>query len=120
MINEKRLMDQFFEFVQIDSESGNEKAMGERLVKELESLGLEVWTDKAGETFGSNGFNVFAKLPASPDFAAAALAGTTGTGTADAAGTDDSARVAATAVGRPQPPPARQPVGIRAEIGHNF
>lgn len=68
MINEKRLLDQFFEFVQIDSESGNEKAMGERLVKELESLGLEVWTDKAGETFGSNGFNVFAKLPASPDF----------------------------------------------------
>ena len=65
MINEKRLLDQFFEFVQIDSESGNEKAMGERLVKELESLGLEVWTDKAGETFGSNGFNVFAKLPAS-------------------------------------------------------
>ena len=64
MINEKRLLDQFFEFVQIDSESGNEKAMGERLVKELESLGLEVWTDKAGETFGSNGFNVFAKLPA--------------------------------------------------------
>ena len=68
MINEKRLLDQFFEFVQIDSESGNEKAMGERLVKELESLGLEVWTDKAGETFGSNGFNVFAKLPASPNF----------------------------------------------------
>ena len=68
MINEKRLMDQFFEFVQIDSESGNEKAMGERLVKELESLGLEVWTDKAGETFGSNGFNVFAKLSASPNF----------------------------------------------------
>jgi tripeptide aminopeptidase len=91
MINEKRLLDQFFEFVQIDSESGNEKAMGERLVKELESLGLEVWTDKAGETFGSNGFNVFAKLPASPDFAAAALAGTSGTGTADTVGTEDSA-----------------------------
>ena len=65
--------------------------MGERLVKELESLGLEVWTDKAGETFGSNGFNVFAKLPASPDFAAAALAGTSGTGTADTVGTEDSA-----------------------------
>lgn len=72
MINEKRLLDQFFEFVQIDSESGNEKAMGERLVKELESLGLEVWTDNAGETFGSNGFNVFAKLPASRTGAAGA------------------------------------------------
>ncbi|MBP3737287.1 MAG: M20/M25/M40 family metallo-hydrolase [Lachnospiraceae bacterium] len=65
MIQEKRLLDLFLELVQIDSESCNEKAMGERLVKECEALGLEVRTDRAGETFGSNGFNVFAKLPGS-------------------------------------------------------
>ncbi len=88
MINEKRLLDQFFEFVQIDSESGNEKAMGERLVKELESMGLKVWTDKAGETFGSNGFNVFAELPASPNFKCCA-AGTDAAGTG-ASGTESA------------------------------
>ena len=32
MINEKRLLDTFLEYVQIDSETKNEKAMGERLV----------------------------------------------------------------------------------------
>ncbi len=63
MIHKERLLAQFLEFVQIGSESGNEKEMGERLVKECRDLGLEVITDKAGETFGSNGFNVFAKLP---------------------------------------------------------
>lgn len=62
MINEARLLEQFLEFIQIDSETGNERAMGERLVKECEALGLEVHTDEAGKTFGSNGFNVFAKL----------------------------------------------------------
>ena len=31
MINEKRLLDTFLEYVQIDSETKNEKAMGERL-----------------------------------------------------------------------------------------
>ena len=63
MINETRLLNEFLEFVQIDSESGNERKMGEKLVEVLTALGLEVSTDRAGETFGSNGFNVFARLP---------------------------------------------------------
>lgn len=63
MIQKERLLKEFLEFVQIDSESGNERAMGEKLVEVLKGLGLEVKTDKAGETYGSNGFNVFAKLP---------------------------------------------------------
>ena len=62
MINESRLLEQFLEFIRIDSETGNERAMGERLVKECEALGLEVHTDEAGKTYGSNGFNVFARL----------------------------------------------------------
>jgi tripeptide aminopeptidase len=37
--------------------------MGERLIRDLTALGLEVSSDRAGETFGSNGFNVLARLP---------------------------------------------------------
>ena len=48
MINEKRLLDTFFDYVMIDSETKNEKAMGEKLVEDLKVLGLEVKTDKAG------------------------------------------------------------------------
>ena len=63
MIQKERLTEQFFEFVKIGSESGNEKDMGERLVKECRDLGLEVVTDSAGASYGSNGFNVLAYLP---------------------------------------------------------
>ena len=58
MVNEKRLLDTFLEYIKIDSESKNEKAMGEKLVADLKALGLEVKTDKAGEGFGSNGESV--------------------------------------------------------------
>ena len=57
------LLDTFFDYVMIDSETKNEKAMGKSLVEDLKALGLEVKTDKAGEGFGSNGFNVCAYLP---------------------------------------------------------
>lgn len=63
MVNEKRLLDTFLGYVQIDSETKNERAMGEKLVEDLKALGLEVQTDHAGEGFGSNGFNVHAYLP---------------------------------------------------------
>ena len=63
MIQKERLTEQFFEFVKIGSESGNEKDMGERLVKECRALGLQVVTDNAGASYGSNGFNVLAYLP---------------------------------------------------------
>lgn len=62
MINKERLLKRFLEYVQIDSESHNEKAMGERLVKDLTALGLEVHTDEAGSKIQSNGFNVYARL----------------------------------------------------------
>ena len=63
MVNEKRLLETFLEYIQIDSETKNEKAMAERMVADLKALGLEVRTDHAGEGFGSNGYNVYAKLP---------------------------------------------------------
>ena len=47
MINEKRLLDTFLEYVQIDSETKNEKAMGERLVQDLKALGFEVLPSSA-------------------------------------------------------------------------
>jgi len=62
MVNKTRLLDTFLEYIQIDSESRNEKEMAERLVADLKALGLEVKTDHAGEGFGSNGFNVCAYL----------------------------------------------------------
>lgn len=62
-INEERLLKEFLEFIQIDSESCNEKAMGERLCQVLKEMGLEPITDEAGKTYDSNGFNVFARLP---------------------------------------------------------
>ena len=63
MINEKRLLDLFLEYVQIDSETKNEKAMCDRVKADLEALGFEVQTDKAGEGYGSNGYNVHAYMP---------------------------------------------------------
>ena len=63
MIQQQRLLDNFLSYVKIDSEGGHERAMGERLVQDLTALGLEVKTDRAGETYGSDGFNVFARLP---------------------------------------------------------
>ncbi len=62
MINEKRLLDTFVEYVQIDSETLNEKQIGEKLVADLQALGLTVDTDNAGAAFGSNGFNVHAYI----------------------------------------------------------
>ncbi len=42
MINEKRLLDTFIGYAMIDSETKDEKAMGEKLVEDLKALGLEV------------------------------------------------------------------------------
>lgn len=63
MINKDRLIKTFMEYVQIDSESKNEKAMAERIIKDLEELGFETYTDKAGENIGSNGNNVYCFIP---------------------------------------------------------
>lgn len=39
MIHKQRVLDSFLEYVQIDSETGNEKAMAERMTEELRALG---------------------------------------------------------------------------------
>lgn len=60
MVNNKRLLDSFLEYIRIDSETANEKNFADRMVKELEALGGVVTTDNAGEAIGSNGYNVYA------------------------------------------------------------
>ncbi|MDR1916458.1 MAG: M20/M25/M40 family metallo-hydrolase [Synergistaceae bacterium] len=70
MLNGDRLLETFLEYVQIDSETLNEKNMSQRVASDLRTLGLEVWTDDAGASFGSNGVNVYARMagdsPSSP------------------------------------------------------
>lgn len=70
MVNNTRLLDTFLEYVQIDSETGNEKAFADRMVQELKSLGGIVTTDNAGEALGSNGYNIYSTfegtLPGEP------------------------------------------------------
>ncbi|CDI48482.1 M20/M25/M40 family metallo-hydrolase [Clostridium tetani] len=62
MIKEERLLNKFLEYVQIDSESLNEKEMMETLIKDMKELGMEVSTDNTGEKVGSNGTNVYGYL----------------------------------------------------------
>ncbi|MFA9423561.1 MAG: M20/M25/M40 family metallo-hydrolase [Sedimentibacter sp.] len=63
MINKQRLLSTFMDYVQIDSETKNEKAMGERIIKDLESLGLKTFTDQAGKKLNSNMDNIYCFLP---------------------------------------------------------
>lgn len=70
MINSERLVKNFIEYVQIDSETGNEGAMMELLLQKLKALGCAVKTDGAGKKVGSNGDNIYAfykgTLPGEP------------------------------------------------------
>lgn len=61
MINEDRLVERFVKYVQIDSESKNEKQFAEHLAGELEALGMEVIREPALESEGSNSGNIIAK-----------------------------------------------------------
>lgn len=62
MINEKRVLDRFLSYIQIDSPTKHEREFAEFLMDELKRLGFEVYMDKAGESVGSNSGNVIAKL----------------------------------------------------------
>ncbi|HWP51362.1 MAG TPA: M20/M25/M40 family metallo-hydrolase [Clostridia bacterium] len=70
MVNNKRLLDSFLEYVQIDSETNNEKAFADYVLRELKALGGIVTTDNAGEALGSNGYNIYStfegSLPGEP------------------------------------------------------
>lgn len=67
MINKERLLNTFMDYVRIDSETKNEKAISEKIAQDLRDLGLEVYIDNAGEKIGSNGNNVYCFLEGSTD-----------------------------------------------------
>ncbi len=62
MLNEKRLVESFMEYVKIDSPSGYEKDFALFLDKELKALGFEVFIDATMEQTGCNTGNVSAIL----------------------------------------------------------
>ena len=51
MINERRLVDLFLKYVQIDSESRKEENFREVLEQDLRELGMDVTADEAGNLF---------------------------------------------------------------------
>ncbi|SHI57232.1 peptidase T-like protein [Dethiosulfatibacter aminovorans DSM 17477] len=62
MINRERLVDSFLEYVQIDSTSRDEMNFAEHIRAELESMGMEVTVDSAGDKIGGNTGNMIGKL----------------------------------------------------------
>ena len=67
MVNQERLVQRFLKYVQIDSETRNEKEFADALVAEMNELGLEVVRDNAGTPVGSNTDNIIARLKGSTD-----------------------------------------------------
>lgn len=67
MINEKRLLDRFLQYVQIDSPTKEEREFADFLKVELEKLGVEVTMDDAGEKVGSNSGNLIGRLKGNTD-----------------------------------------------------
>jgi len=67
MIDEKRLLERFLRYVQIDSPTKEELEFALVLKKELEDLGLQVSMDDAGTKVGSNAGNLIGKLKGTTD-----------------------------------------------------
>ena len=65
MINEKRLLNRFLRYVQIDSPTQNEREFAVCLKNEMEILGIEVYIDDAGAKVGSNTGNIIGLLKGS-------------------------------------------------------
>jgi len=63
MINTNRMIDNFIDYVKIDSESYNEKEMCDYLSKQMLELGFEVVKSEIGDKIGSNGYNLLIKYP---------------------------------------------------------
>ncbi|MGL4667673.1 MAG: M20/M25/M40 family metallo-hydrolase, partial [Saezia sp.] len=60
-MNKERVLKEFFELVQIDSPTHNERAIADVLKAKLKAIGAdEVWEDDVGEKIGGNAGNVMA------------------------------------------------------------
>ncbi|ANS74913.1 hypothetical protein AWM70_10145 [Paenibacillus yonginensis] len=62
MINQKRLIEQFLELVQVDSETGQEREMADLLTRKFEQLGLRVVEDDTQAATGHGAGNLIATL----------------------------------------------------------
>ncbi|WMV75211.1 tripeptidase T [Geobacillus thermodenitrificans] len=67
MVNEKRLVDEFLELVQIDSETKHEGDIAKVLKQKFEALGLEVIEDDAAAKTGHGAGNLICTLAAAKD-----------------------------------------------------
>jgi tripeptide aminopeptidase len=67
MINKQRLLEEFLELVQIDSESKFETAISKVLKEKFTSLGLEVYEDDAAAKTGFGAGNLICTLPATKE-----------------------------------------------------
>lgn len=63
MINKERLQSTFLDYVRIDSESGHEKQLAQRLISDLTAIGCEIYVDNSMDKTGSDTGNVYATLP---------------------------------------------------------
>ncbi|MDR7871252.1 MAG: M20/M25/M40 family metallo-hydrolase [Tissierellaceae bacterium] len=62
MIKEKRLLERFLNYIQIDSPTKHERKFADYLMNEMKEIGLDVYMDNAGEKVGSDSGNVIGKL----------------------------------------------------------
>ncbi|WP_018660580.1 tripeptidase T [Heyndrickxia acidiproducens] len=62
MVNEERLLKEFFELVQTDSETGHEEKIGRLLKQKFESLGAEVFEDDTKGQTGHGSGNLICTL----------------------------------------------------------
>ncbi|MFC4302589.1 M20/M25/M40 family metallo-hydrolase [Cohnella boryungensis] len=66
MVDKERLLAEFMELVQIDSETRMEAEISKALIARFEALGLQVTEDDVAETIGHGAGNLFAWLDATP------------------------------------------------------
>lgn len=62
----KRVVENFYKYIAIDSESKNERAIADCLKEDLVKLGFEVREDEAGNASGGNAGNVIGVLKGNP------------------------------------------------------
>jgi len=67
MINKERLLNEFLELVQIDSESKSETAIAKVLKEKFTALGVEVFEDDAATKTGYGAGNLICTLPATKE-----------------------------------------------------
>ncbi|MBM7604553.1 tripeptide aminopeptidase [Metabacillus crassostreae] len=67
MINKKRLLDEFLELVQVDSETKHEAAIAKVLKEKFSALGLDVVEDDTMSITGHGAGNLVCTLPATKD-----------------------------------------------------